>query len=375
MTGSKPRIVILGANGNVGTEISLILRRFAEYDLIPVCRSRQGSSYLRYMGVPCAHGAITDAAQGSALLAQSTVIANFALAYTPTGSPREVLELNRQIVANIFANAPASATVLHFSTISVYGNGRGGGRFGLRSSYGAAKLRVERLAAMHSRGTGKRLYILRLGHVLGPLQGLSRIITDEITAGEVCIPFPDRASNTTFTATIADAIIKAAQGKLGKPGVYDLLNVPQLTWREVYETHAEQAGLPLTTSLGTQAHKSRGAFSNGLAAVIHSINHRPFVRQQAMRLLAFASSDHNQRIRAMHLAEKARSEIQTLRPAVRWNQALEWRETGSKFLTSLAPTKPLLADPRYRPAAVPDVQRWPSDAIELLSGPAWPGIA
>lgn len=170
MTGSKRRIVVLGANGNVGTEISLILRNIAEYDLIPVCRSRQGSSYLRYVGVPCVHGSITDAAQASTLLADSTVVANFALAYTPTGSPRELLELNRQIVASVFANAPKDATILHFSTISVYGDGRGGRKFGLKSSYGAAKLSIERFAIKHSRKSGKRLYVLRLGHVLGDLQ-------------------------------------------------------------------------------------------------------------------------------------------------------------------------------------------------------------
>ncbi|SDR64043.1 hypothetical protein SAMN05519103_09330 [Rhizobiales bacterium GAS113] len=110
MTDSKRRIVILGANGNVGTEISLILRHFIQYDLVPVCCSGQGSSYLRYMGVPCAHGAITDTVRVFALLARSTVIANFALAYTPTGSPRKLSELNRQIVASVFANAPRDAT-------------------------------------------------------------------------------------------------------------------------------------------------------------------------------------------------------------------------------------------------------------------------
>jgi hypothetical protein len=65
---------------------------------------------LRYMGVPCAHGAITDTVRAFALLARSTVIANFASAYTPTGSPRKLSELNRQIVASVFANAPRDAT-------------------------------------------------------------------------------------------------------------------------------------------------------------------------------------------------------------------------------------------------------------------------
>ncbi|SEF14577.1 dTDP-4-dehydrorhamnose reductase [Rhizobiales bacterium GAS191] len=364
MTTSKRRIVILGANGNVGTEISLILRHFTQYDLVPVCRSRQGSSYLRYMGVPCAHGAVTDSAQAVSLLAKSTVIANFALAYTPTGSPRELWELNRQIVASVFANAPGEATILHFSTISVYGDGQGRGAFGLKSSYGAAKLSIERTALEHSRKSRKRLYVLRLGHVLGDLQNLSRSITDEIAAARPCIPFPDRASNTTFTATIADAIIKAADDELGAPGVYDLLNVPQLTWNEVYQIHAERAGLPLITSNETKGDRPRWPLSTSVAAIIGAINRHPFIRQQAMKLLAFASPDRNQQIRATHLVEKARSEIRALRPAPQWNQALEWRETGSKFLTSLTPTRALLVDARYRASAVTGVARWPVDVPE-----------
>ncbi len=135
------------------------------------------------------------------------------------------------------------ATVLYFSTIMVYGDRRPGRLLRIRDSYGATKLRSERISRRIASSGDNPLYILRLGHVCGAVQNISGGIRRDLGLGRAVLPRPLQISNTVYTVTIVDAIQSIIAGR-EQPGTYDLLNNPQFTWHEVYQWEAKRCGIP-----------------------------------------------------------------------------------------------------------------------------------
>ena len=76
------RIAIVGANGQVGTEVCLRLREAADVEVVPVVRNLSGSAFLRLNGVDCRHGRIADPEQARHLIGDCDVVVNFALSNT-----------------------------------------------------------------------------------------------------------------------------------------------------------------------------------------------------------------------------------------------------------------------------------------------------
>src|SRR5262249_62355175 len=84
---SMPRIAVLGANGQVGAELCLLLARIPGVDVVPICRNRSGSAFLRWKGIHCRHGRAAVAEDARSLFADCDVIVNSALA---SGTPVEM---------------------------------------------------------------------------------------------------------------------------------------------------------------------------------------------------------------------------------------------------------------------------------------------
>ncbi|MBK9180746.1 MAG: NAD(P)-dependent oxidoreductase [Acidimicrobiales bacterium] len=227
-----PRIVIVGANGNVGTELALRLASGGAAEVVGVCRNRSGSAFLRLHGIECRHGDVTNASEARALLADSDVVLQ--LAYSVPRTRQSRLQ-NRLIVVNCVRYAPRGAAVVLASTIMVYAPNV---PFVLPDAYGLEKRRLERIG----RGAGTRhdrpVFVFRLGHCLGPLQPQSTEIERSL-AGPVSLPAAgERDSNTIYVASIAEALMNVADGR-ARQGVYDLVSWPQWSWRQVYEEHAQ----------------------------------------------------------------------------------------------------------------------------------------
>src|SRR5580658_494212 len=233
-----PKIAILGANGQVGAEVCLLLRQMASLDIIPVCRSRSGSAFLRWQGIACRHGRPADPQEASRLLGDCEVIANFALS---SGNPAQIRITEDLLVQNAFKYSPPGATIIHFSTQSVYGDPRPGSFVRWRNPYGRAKLLTERTVHKAQRQWRKPAFILRLGHVCGELQGISQDIRTELLERRAVLPEIDVPSNTVLTVVIAEAIRQIANEKI-EPGTYDLMNCPHWTWRQAYAFEAQQCG-------------------------------------------------------------------------------------------------------------------------------------
>jgi len=303
------RVAIIGANGQVGAEVCLRLREAEGIEVVPVARNLSGSAFLRLNGMSCRHGRIADPADARRLIGDCDVVVSFAL--STTAIPRFDREVNRKIVRGIVAGAKAGAPIVFASTIMVYAPAM---KLRIPDSYGLEKLIVEKMLGRACRASHHPLFVLRLGHVLGELQNISRKICGEIGDAKVALPRQGRvASNTVFAVTIAEAIVQVAHEN-AKPGTYGLITFPQWTWFDVYNYYASQLGLPLQLAPAKQG--SDYGF-RGLGGLM-----RHFLRYLASHhalterltfLMAFLPRSVNQRMYLRYLQTRALAEIDALR--------------------------------------------------------------
>jgi nucleoside-diphosphate-sugar epimerase len=365
-----PKVAVVGANGQVGAELCLLLSRLPDVDLIPICRNQSGSAFLRYSGIACRHGRADDPREAPGLIADCDVVVNCALG---AGTPREVRALDRTLIHNLFAYSGQTALIIHFSTVMVYGDPSPGRRIRFRSSYGRAKLTAEKLVRESSRRFKKTGYTLRLGHVCGPYQNITNKIRKELADGVAVLPTTDVASNAVYTVTIVDAIRSILAGR-EKPGNYDLTNVPQWTWRQLYEYESAQCGTPFKPSIvpGRAGGNAGTSVVTSIRTVLSAIARVHFVRQTVEKCLAHAPKRLNLRGQALWYRMRARSEIGELfRPPAAASE-MSWIPLDRRPLSSLTPTGQLLASGAYGQIESPPRSRWPADiplALARISEP------
>lgn len=352
------RIAVLGANGQVGAEVCLLLARQPDVTLIPVCRNRLGSAFLRYSGLACRHGTPADDHKARELIGDCDVVANFALG---SGSLREAHDANIQLIRNSIDCSPPRARIVFFSTVTVYGDPSPTAKRRWKNAYAREKLRCESFAVQHGRTARKDVFVLRLGHVCGELQNITGMIRETVFAGPVHVPSPERHSNTTHVATIADAILKCGRG-LDAPGVYDLLNVPQWTWRDVVEYEASVVSVePQIIATGAADNGKPSLKSRVLQTAIRTLTGSTKRKERAMQLIARLSPRWNRKIQASYYRNRAAAEIAALHGTGQPNEAMMWRAVGWRFLTSLARTRDLLDSELFRAAPWDAASAWPAD--------------
>jgi len=353
-----PKVAVLGANGQVGAELCLLLARTPDIELVPIARNRSGSTFLRWHGIRCRHGRPAVAEEAPGLLADCDVVVNSALA---SGTPARMRRTEDAMVTNAFACSRPGATILHFSTQNVYGDPTPDRMIRWRSLYGRAKLATEAQVHSQARRTGKPAYILRLGHVCGALQQISNNIRQEISEHRVVLPERDMDSNTVYTATIVDALLNIIRGKV-RPGTYDLMNVPQWKWRAVYDYEARSTGYELNPIIVA----SPGPATPVLRRVIRGMADlagASFARQLAATALARLPPALSERGQAWWYRKRARSEIADILRAATSTYAdhLAWRSNGSVFIPSLMSTELALAHSDATGLAIPEVAKWSED--------------
>jgi nucleoside-diphosphate-sugar epimerase len=353
------KVAIIGANGQVAAELCLLLRNMPGIDLVPVCRNQSGSAFLRYSGIACRHGRVADSGEAHRLIGDCNVIVNCALG---TGTPSEIRAFDRNLLRNLFACSPDGAVIIHCSTLMVHGDPRPGQWIRFRNPYGRAKLAAEGRVRAESKSSGKPGYTLRLGHVCGPLQNISNKIRMEIAAGQAFLPDVDTPSNTVYTATIVDAIASILAGK-ERPGEYDLTNVPQWSWRQVYEFESHFAGLPFQqriVPLGSTSGLS-GRIRQTIRESLGRVGRTDAVRQTLEKFLALAPKAINDRAQATWYRMRARAEIAALATTPSLAPELSWIRMDRSHLSCLQPTEALIAGGAYGKMAVGARAQWPND--------------
>jgi nucleoside-diphosphate-sugar epimerase len=335
-------------------------------DLVPISRNRSGSAFLRWHGIRCRHGRPAVAAEAQGLLADCDVIVNSALA---SGTPAQMRQIEDAIVHNAFAFSRPTALVIHFSTQSVYGDPTAGKLIRWRSLYGRAKLATEGRVRAEARRFRKAAVIVRLGHVCGALQQISNDIRQEISEDRVVLPERDRPSNTVYTATIVEAVLAAIRGRVA-PGRYDLMNVPQWTWRAVYEYEARATGhelrptiVPAPTAVAPLPVRAM----RGMARLAADAAAGPFARQMVATALARLPPKLSERGQAWWYRKRARNEIASLSLSRTPANHLFWEANGSHFIDALTCTAELLERSPRIDLTRPRTAMWSED-LRLCEG-------
>jgi nucleoside-diphosphate-sugar epimerase len=236
-------IAVIGASGQVGTELCITLLSMPEIRVIAICRSRLASALLERCGVECRIGSVSRPDTAAELL--SGVDTVFDLSY-PAGSESESRAVNRAIIASVIQAAPSGARYVYASSCMAVGidwthpGERFVSRVVSRTAYGAKKRLMERAVFAAGRRYRREVYVLRLGLVHGELQAVSRRLL--ATIGNQPTAVPDGPSNTVFVSTIAEGLVGITDGR-ERPGTYMVTSEPQWSWRELHEYFAEKAGV------------------------------------------------------------------------------------------------------------------------------------
>ena len=234
-------IAVIGANGQVGSEVCLFLSLYGDIKVFPISRTRLGSAFLRICGLSCRHGSVADTVYAPALLEGCDVVVDFSL---PQGLYSDVCDAVRWTICGAVMHSPRRAKFIYASTLMVYGMGGSSRELCWytvpRTSYGAWKRFAEQTAAKTCRAHSKPLFVLRLGQVHGELQSVSRGLTRSL-AGEGKITVPACPSYTVFCFTIAEAVAQIARRE-EPPGTYTLVSSPEWTWEELYRHCANRIG-------------------------------------------------------------------------------------------------------------------------------------
>ena len=233
-------IAILGANGQVGTEVCLYLSKMQNVKVVPICRTKYSSVFLRKCGLECRHSNLENLEELTHLLKDCDLIADFT---KPSGLPSELNEISRRIISNVIKCAPLNSSFVYASSMMAYGMGQDTRLFKpyifARTVYGRSKRYCEKLAFQLGKQYHKNVYVLRLGQVHGKLQSVSRLILNELN-NEVTV-IPNGSSYTVFVFSIAEALANIAYEK-EESGLYTLISNPPWSWEEIHKFYCDQSG-------------------------------------------------------------------------------------------------------------------------------------
>lgn len=296
---SRPRVAVTGAGGRVGSALVASLARAGECEVVAIVRNEFAAKLLGAAGAEVRVGSVTDPALSRKALAGCDAVVNCALA---RGWPATARRQNEAIVRNI-AEAPGVRRVVHFSTVAVYGMCVDPGLSTFErprpdSSYGIDKLCLERLALRLFSARGIRHYIVRLGHVYGPSQWVSRDVLQRLRDPDFALPFGGaNPSNAVCIEAVATAV-RRLLGSDQPSGIANLVDSPQSTWRTIFDLHAELLGtapvasmsdgdsLALRNRFYTEARQPLRDIARGLRAAVGSMNLVKLAQIESFRRLA-----------------------------------------------------------------------------------------
>ena len=236
MNAQRDTVAIIGANGQVGTEISILLKEQGK-TVYPVVRNRIGASTFETHDFEYRIGEIVDEADAPTLLedAQTIVITAF-VPWFYAMNPKSARKTNKNIVENAVKYAGEETTIIYFSTLVAFGSDVGLSDW---NWYCREKRRTEKDFSAFCKQYGKDGYVFRLGHVYGPTQNHTREFIDNVV-GHDQIHFPvskTKKSNIVHSSVVVEAIEKCASGKVD-PGTYTVVNQPQWSWKDVIDHYA-----------------------------------------------------------------------------------------------------------------------------------------
>ena len=250
------KLGLIGANGNVGTELCFLLKN--DVDLKPIIRNRLGSVFLKHHGFSCTIADISQNKDSKEHLSDidAVVISSYATDPFSGSQTQSSRKINEQIIKNSVKFSAKDATIIYFSTIRAFSHkiDPNTSRFWTMPGYDKEKRHLERVFMSECRKNKKRGFALRLGHVFGDNQPRTREFKKMLSKKRILVQVsPNKKSNVVHVVAIKDAILRCLDLK-AKSGVYSVVNNPQWTWENVFnyykkcETIIEYKSLQTSTS-------------------------------------------------------------------------------------------------------------------------------
>ena len=360
------KVAVTGANGRIG---SALLARFVEiggFEPIGVCRNAMGAALVD--GIPCQVriGSTEERESAQRLLGDCDAVVNCAWA---VGLPGESIRRNEAIMRSICSVSRVTTTVF-LSSIAIYGACIDATRSTFSrprpdSSYGRVKQRLERRTA--EAAADKRWVVLRLGHVYGPHQWLSREIVDLVQDPTFQLPFdgarPSNALHVDHLASVVAALVSGADPS----GAYNVSDDPPRTWRELFDWHSEALGLPRARGMPPDA---SAAWRTGLIGR----SRRPLVVNVGIDVarwlgaLAFDSLSTRETVRELALSVLIRAP----RPVADWIKSAHGTRVARQYIRALSGR---VAEPRpwHGSDAIPGAYLMKARGKNAFSGAASEG--
>lgn len=268
----KKPVAIVGASGQIGTVICREWLRSPDIRPVAIVRNRLAEAVLRARFGPILEirrGAVAEPRDAIRLLGDCGNVIN--CSYASAGGFRASRLANEAVISSILGVSGVTRLV-HLSSVAVYGDGRQStfDRPKPRSSYGREKIRHEAFAVAAVKSARERLTILRVGHVYGAEQVMSRFILESISDPRFRLPHSDGEGSNCVSLRSLVRGLEMAVLSAGTCGIYNLVDAPNRLWRDIFSWHADAVSLPLPARLTSEQTESveRAFVGNGLADVM-----------------------------------------------------------------------------------------------------------
>lgn len=295
-------IAVLGANGQVGSEVCISLVELG-VPVVAVVRSRVGTALLARAGVPCRVGDPSRREQLADLLAGCGTVADFSL---PTGLPSEIERGAVGLIEAVMSAGPRR--FVYMSTTMAFGMPPGEQRYKprlvARTQYAHWKRKAES-AARALRGS-TRTSVFRLGQVHGELQAATREATRRVL-GAPALRVADAETDIVFAATIALALAATHRDEC-PAGDYSLVDDPAWRLDAFYRFVATELGAPTTIE---PVPSGSGATSWAAPRAWLAANREALVAHLLPR-----SPDLEWRAKARWALQRTAAELATLSPVI-----------------------------------------------------------
>ena len=226
------------ADAMLEIELGELLRENGQ-EIIPVIQSEIGSAGIISKGFSYRIADVSQKEDAKNILPEFDVIilTKEASPKPPHGNPRRSHVLNKSVIDNIIEYTRADARIIYLSSISVLGEK-------LSEKYkqdilSKEKKFVENRLRIKSFLGQKKVYILRIGHVMGIGQQQTKELIKKLeNGGRIYVDADGNLeSNIIHISVLVKIIVMCQRGEIN-PGKYIVVNTPQWTWKDVIEYYA-----------------------------------------------------------------------------------------------------------------------------------------
>jgi len=250
---STLRVGIVGAGGQVGPTLLSYLSGDPRIQVFGICRNEISAGPLRMEGHDIRCGSVTDPTTAADLLGDCDVIVNCS---ATSGTPARKSVAERSMLRAL-CGLPGRKRLIHFSSVAAYG-----GCIDARHNtfahprpdqpYGRHKLDLERYLWRRLRASAHEAVVLRLGHVYGAGQWLSRFVLDAARDPRFRLPCDGRLPSNAVHVRNVGAALRGLILEWPQAGTYNLFDAPATTWRHVFDWNTNAVGVLPVAAMGDE---------------------------------------------------------------------------------------------------------------------------